>query len=799
MVNIRKILEQQRNHWTFFFLFCVWGLYLYAEFNWALFLLLLALGSRILLLRRKAIGFLLCIGILLAARTLWQHHQFSLQQNLPLNEIASSFIIEVDPLSLTIQERYISGEAYVNASEIDWEDLPVTFIYWLEEEEKEQLPLKLISEKVTIWQLEGQFLLPEVARNFHVFDYRNYLSNKGIAWQLEIEAIHRVEAYSLRETKPFILRQRIRMMSQNLRARLTEKMRFYETIPWVGLHNKLLFNLDSTAYRNYRDELVSMGIVHYFAISGFHLFYIRKLLRYLLLRCGVTQEWTSWFVFFLLLGYGWLIRWPVGVIRSMGVHYFYRLSRRYHWPFSSLDLLGIMGISLLLVNPLYSRSLGFILSFLMTYLIKFYSQQVESVIPRWRSTFEMTVTCLIFSWPLIMTQSFEWNAIQMLIVILFGLVFDYVIMPLVFLTTLLIHLPHTQAVLQIISDGYESVWNSSVQIDWIHLTKLIIGVPGSFMFFSLGVISCLWLYLLKRHPKLAYSQLVIGYLLVLYLAPYFHTADRLTILDVNQGDALLYQPAFSRDAWLVDTGGRGVWGDRMADSETSFDLAYAERDLIPALKALGVSRLSGVIITHPDMDHMANLPSLSHAIKIERLVITPYIKESSVWKEMQPYLAPINDIQLVEPGQVVRMEKVPLILLSLSASSSYYAEDNSNDSSLVALISIGEEVLLNLGDLSMELENKLLQEFSLPKLSLIKLGHHGSNTSTSNELLTQLEPHLALISAGKENRYGFPHPEVLNRLELHKVPYLSTDQTGAIQITYSFFRGYSIKTAVHPD
>lgn len=800
MVKFRKIFETQRNHWTFFFLFYVLSLHLYAEFNWVLLLILMVLGIRILLLRRKALMFLLCLGGLLVTRTLLQQHQFTLQQNLNIEDV-SSYVMEVDPLSLTIQESYLSGEAYVNSSEIAWQDLPVTFIYWLEEGEKEQLPLKLISEKVTTWQLNGQLLQPEVARNFHAFDYRDYLSSRGIAWQLEIDAIHKVDEGLLNAKNRLTLKQRIRMTSQNLRASLTQRMRFYEAIPWVGLHNKLLFNLDSAAYRNYRDDLISMGIVHYFAISGFHLFYIRRLLRYLLLRGGVTQEVTSWLVFLILSGYGWLIRWPVGVIRSMGVHYAYRLSRHYHWPFSSMDLLGGMGIALLLVNPLYSRSLGFVLSFLMTYLLKFYSQQANASSSRWRTTFEMTVVCLIFSWPLIMMQSFEWNFIQLVIVILFGLVFDSVIMPLVFLTTLLIHLPHTQAILQIISNYYESIWQLSVRLDWIHLTKVIVGMPGPVVLLCLVTISVVWLYLLKQRPKLAYCQLVLGYLIVITLSPLLNPTDRLTILDVDQGDALLYQPAFSREAWLIDTGGRGVWGERMTELTTSFDLTYAERDLIPSLKALGVSRLTGVIITHPDMDHMGNLPSLSQALPIGQLIITSYISESSVWDEMQPALAPIKDIQVVEPGEIVRLKDVPMLIISLSTSSaaSYYAEDNANDSSLAVLISIGEEVLLNLGDLSMELENKLLREVSLPAISLIKLGHHGSNTSTSNELLTQLEPQLALISAGKDNRYGFPHPEVLERLASHEVPYLSTDRAGAIQITYHYFHGHSLRTAIGPE
>lgn len=799
MSRLKRLFEQQRHHWTFLFLFYVLSLNLYYGYNNVLLFVVLLLFIRILCLKPSVWVSLICLGTVIGGRAIWQTTAYTLQQELPYSAVETVFSMEVDPLTLNIQENYISGKSLISASALEIEDLHVTFMYWKKDGEAE-FPQQMLSEAVTQWQVSGQLVQPAFARNFDVFDYRDFLKNEKIAWQLEIESIEAVKQVKSEERDGL---KRWRLIGHNLRARLTKPMRAYQAIPWVGLHNKLLFNLDSDAYRGYRDDLLTMGILHYFAISGFHLYYIRRLLRYIFLRGGATQEMTDWLVLFILLGYGWLIRWPVGVIRSMGAYYLYRITRRFQLPFSLTDLLGVIGILLLLVNPLYSQSVGFLLSFLMTYIIKFYSQQVPESGGRfkWRSTLEMTLACLVFSWPLVMMLSFEWNPVQFLVVILFGFVFDHGVMPAIFITTLLIYVPFpfSEGLLKWMSNVYDFIWRIGVPIDGIEAVEIVTGKPAYLTVLLLILVACLWLHWLKNRTWLAYSVLIICYGIVVFVGPYVDASTRLTILDVGQGDALLYQPAFSKQNWLIDTGGRAIWGERRFDSLTSFDMAYAEKDLVPALKALGVNRLTGVVITHPDMDHMGNLASLNAVFPIENLIVTPYIIQSDTWQEMQPYLNNIHQLKIIQPGELVDLNKLPLTLLSLTTTSKalYFAEDNSNDTSLAVLIKLGNEVFLNLGDLSSSSEQRLLGEVALPNISIIKLGHHGSNTSTSAELLSCLQPDLALISAGYDNRYGFPHSEVLDRLAKEAIPYLSTDEVGAIQLIYHPVWGYSVRTAIH--
>ena len=118
---------------------------------------------------------------------------------------------------------------------------------------------------------------------------------------------------------------------------------------------------------------------------------------------------------------------------------------------------------------------------------------------------------------------------------------------------------------------------------------------------------------------------------------------------------------------------------------------------------------------------------------------------------------------------------------------------------VIELLKLGELSFLNLGDLSIDGERRLITAYPNLTADIIKVAHHGSNTSTSELLLEQLRPQLALISAGENNRYGHPHAEVLQRLQFFNIPTLATNDVGAIKITYNPIWGYSITTALEME
>ncbi|MRJ48477.1 DNA internalization-related competence protein ComEC/Rec2 [Fundicoccus ignavus] len=783
---MKHLLAQQQFYWSFIFLWLMVGLQLLFSPHWLGFICLALFGIRLLYLKNGTWKWVTILSLLVLALTLRQMKYLDNVASLTFTEADTNYTIVFSPLSVSLDSEKLTGTARLLHSENVKESIPIQVYYRLPEDF--QVNSRLIDSQ-TVWQVKGKISKPDSARNFSVFDYQDYLLKQQIVWEMDI-----TEIFSINEIAPITVKEKMQVW----RANITKPFRVLEDFSWVAVHNKLLLNISSSAYKTLREDFLILGVVHYFAISGFHLNYIRKWLRYSLLRIGIMIELVEIFLLVLLLFYAWLIQWPAGVIRSLAAYYGRRLCRYFDLPFSSLDTLAIVGILMLIIHPLYSQMLGFQLSFLLSYVIHFYFS-ARKMDEGFQQQIEFSLTCLIFSWPLLIYSNAEWNWVQLVIVLVFGLIFDRILMPSMCMTTLIIYLSHVfgsfEVVLARLSLIFNRIWSQLIPIDFLKWTTLIIGSISVSQLLMLYAGASCWLWCLKRKRLLkAYVSVLIVYL-ILVLSSNFNFNTTLIVLDVGQGDALLYQPAFSRDTWLIDTGGRINFNDE----GISLDTAAAQAQLLPALKALGVRRLKGVVVTHPDIDHAGNLLALSQEIDIEYLFINNYTLKSSLWKQIKPHLNSNIKMNVLENGQVYQVEATNFSILALEEHVTYYQEDQSNDSSLICYIKLGALSFLNLGDLSIEGERRLITAYPNLTADIIKVAHHGSNTSTSELLLEQLRPQLALISAGENNRYGHPHAEVLQRLQFFNIPTLATNDVGAIKITYNPIWGYSITTALEME
>ena len=169
------------------------------------------------------------------------------------------------------------------------------------------------------------------------------------------------------------------------------------------------------------------------------------------------------------------------------------------------------------------------------------------------------------------------------------------------------------------------------------------------------------------------------------------------------------------------------------------------------LEGEGIRRLDALILTHQDEDHSGNKEVL-----IERY------HPSSVVEELN------------EPLTIGG-----LTLFNLNADPD---SDESNENSLVLLLRMNDLTMLLSGDAPVEVEQKILNQIPGLRADVIKLGHHGSQTSSCLRWLKTLQPKLALNSSGRGNRYGHPHPDVVRRLQDCRIPLLDTQQEGDIHI-----------------
>ena len=187
-----------------------------------------------------------------------------------------------------------------------------------------------------------------------------------------------------------------------------------------------------------------------------------------------------------------------------------------------------------------------------------------------------------------------------------------------------------------------------------------------------------------------------------------------------------------------------------------------------------------MILTHADADHMEGADEILEAIKVKEIHISPGSLEEKTMDELRK-VANHHQVPILEKRAGDFFQLSPFIFTYLYPENSDY--EGNNDSLILSMYNNYFHGLF-LGDLEKEGEQRLLQMYgeSLNDLTLIKLGHHGSKTSSHQQFLERTMPDLAIITAGFQNRYGHPHKEVTDRLDILSIPYFQTGEAGAVEV-----------------
>jgi len=199
-----------------------------------------------------------------------------------------------------------------------------------------------------------------------------------------------------------------------------------------------------------------------------------------------------------------------------------------------------------------------------------------------------------------------------------------------------------------------------------------------------------------------------------------------------------------------------------------------------------------VILSHPEKDHLFGLLEVLKRYKVKNILWTGVINDTAEYREWEKLIEKEKDlsnaqIKIARSGQRIILEKDPLILIDI-----LYPFDNLegkkfkevNDTSIVANLVFKDHSILFTGDISEKIEKKLIQESKLEKEDILKVAHHGSKTSTSEDFLEKIFPSIAVIQVG-ENKYGHPHPEVLARLKKFGIEILITKELGDIKFFFN--------------
>ena len=311
------------------------------------------------------------------------------------------------------------------------------------------------------------------------------------------------------------------------------------------------------------------------------------------------------------------------------------------------------------------------------------------------------------------------------------------------LTVMTLIFPILDNILYLITNILENI---SLYASSIEITKLILPKP------SILFILFYYLFVIIIIKKKRYLHILILLLIFHYLSPSLNFNMEITMFDVGQADSMLITYPHGKINILIDTG--------------RIDYTMIN-GIIPYLKSKGIRKIDYLIITHGDEDHIGGAITLIKNFKVDNIILNRgEYSESEV-----ELINNANNINIINNVKKIKTNNKYLYFLNEKI------YENENNNSIIIYFEHLKHKFLFMGDSTFVAEDYLIENYNLKNISVLKVGHHGSSTSTTKTFIGTIKPKISLISVGKNN-YGHPSKEVLNNLQSSII--YRTDNNGTI-------------------
>ena len=577
-----------------------------------------------------------------------------------------------------------------------------------------------LGDKVSI---KGTLKEPSSNTNFNLYSYKKYLLSKRIFLVLDAEKIELIEK------------------NRNVLYEIKNK-----------IHNRLLGSAYLNAFilgdNSYIDDNVKKsyqinGISHLFAVSGMHVSFIVLILTF----CLKKFRWYELAMVLMLLLYAFLTNFLPSIMRSVIFFILCLLKNKFKWKISTFNLFLIMTIFFLFYNPYYIYNIGFIYSFTISGFLIYFSDKLKEK-KYFKSLIKISLLSFLVSLPITIYNNFPINLLSPILNLFFVPFVSLIIFPLSFLIFLL---PLFNGVYLFLINVLEQI---SLFCSNINYFNFIFARP------SIYVILIYYIVIVLALKNKKYFIILFLIIIIHYNICIFKNSLVVTMLDVNQGDCLLISYPHNQGNILIDTGGK------LFD-----DSNYISNNIIiPYVKSLGIKKINYLILTHGDYDHMGDGINLVNNYKVKNVVFN-----CGEFNELEKELIKVLDKKKINYYSCIKELNIDSNKLYFLQTKKY---NNENDNSNVIYTELDGYKFMFMGDASQEREKDILEKYNLGSIDFLKVGHHGSNTSSSKEFIDKINPKYSIISVGKNNRYGHPNKEVLNNLNNSKI--YRTDQDGSI-------------------
>ena len=575
-------------------------------------------------------------------------------------------------------------------------------------------------------KVKGTLITPSKNTNQNTFNYQKYLYYKKIYYLVEATSINKI--------------------ANNNNYLYTIKNTLYQKINKLKSSNyiKTLLFCDNTLSKEIKESYRINGISHLFSVSGMHINFFVSIIYLYLNKITYNKRIKYLITNIFIITY--LILFPSSsLLRSAVMSILYSINYLLKLKIKKIDILLLtLGVSLL-INPFIIYDLGYIYSYTITFFLVLSSSTLKKK-NKINKIIYISLLSFLVSIPITIYNSYEINIISILLNIILVPIISIIILPLTILTYIF---PILDSILYLFTNTLETI---SLFISKINITKIIFPKP------SLLIIVLYYIIFLLSYQNKKYFYLNIILLIIIYISPYLNSNFEVVMFEVGEADCHLIKYPYNKNTILIDTG------------KNEYKI---KNEVIPYLKSIGIKKIDYLIITHGDEDHIGGSITLINNFQVKNVILnkgtfTDLEKEliKNLNKKKIPYQININKINL---------SNHTIYLLN---NTKY---NNENDNSIITYFTYQKYKFLYMGDASITTEDNLLENYNLNNISILKVGHHGSNTSSSKDFISQINPSISLISVGKNNIYHHPNKEVINNLSKSRI--YRTDINNMVKLT----------------
>ena len=556
-------------------------------------------------------------------------------------------------------------------------------------------------------KVTGVLKEPSTNNIFNNFNYKKYLYNKKIYYIIEASKIDKIQ--------------------NNNNHIYTIKNLLYTRINSLKSSNyiKALLFGDNKLDKEIKTSYQINGISHLFSVSGFHINFITSIIYFYLDRVTYNKKIKYITVDIFLVLYLLLCN-TTSLLRCTVMNILLSINHLLKLNIKKIDIVLLTLILCIIINPFIIYDIGFIYSYTISFFLILYKNKYKTNNKLLKIIYISLISFLV-SLPINIYTSYEINFLSIILNIIIVPIVSLILLPLSLLTLIF---PVLDNILYLITSILEKI---SLYTSNINIFKQVLSKP------SIILIIIYYLVIILILSKNKHYYLILILLIFHKTIPLYNSNLEVVMFDVGEADSMLISTPSKKVNILIDTG-RGI------------DI----NNIIIYLKSIGISKLNYLIITHGDEDHIGGALYLIDNFKVDNVILN-----KGDYTELEVEL--ITHLKNKNIKYTNNINKIPLLgsymyLLNTKKFS------NENDNSIVTYFEYQKYKFLFMGDSSSKTEEYLINNYNLTNISFLKVGHHGSNTSSSPLFINKITPKVSLISVGRNNFYHHPNKEVLTNL-----------------------------------